>query len=124
MPIYQTGGYRVKPSAVNKVKEAIREFVAHVQANEPDTQMYLAWQEKNDPTRFLHLFIFADEAAQARHAQSEAVKRFESVYSPELVGGEVVFTDYELICGKPTSEQWAQWQNLFKSSAAVPQEIG
>jgi hypothetical protein len=48
------------------------------------------------------------------------VKHFESVYSPELVGGEVVFTDYELISGKPTPEQWAQWQNLFKSSAAVP----
>ena len=62
--------------------------------------MYLAWQEKDDPTRFLHLFVFADEAAQARHGQSEAVKRFESIYSPELVGGKVVFTDYELISGK------------------------
>lgn len=122
MPIYQTGGYQVKPSAVNKVKEAIREFVAYLQANEPGSQMYLAWQEKNDPTRFLHLFIFADEAAQARHGQSEAVKRFESVYSPELVGKEVVFTDYELISGKPTPEQWAQMKTLFKSSAATPKK--
>ncbi len=100
MPLYQTGGYRVKPSAVNKVKQAIKEFVAYVQANEPGTKMYLAWQEKDDPTNFLHLFIFEDAAAQRRHGQSEAVKRFESVYSPELVGGEVVFTDYEMIAGK------------------------
>src|SRR5262252_5874557 len=121
MPIFQTGGYQVKPTAVHKVEEAIRQFVSYVQANETGTQMYLAWQEKNDPTRFLHLFIFADEAAQARHGQSEAVKRFESVYSPELVGREVVFTDYELISGKPTSEQWAQRQNVFKSSA-VPKK--
>jgi quinol monooxygenase YgiN len=120
MPIYQTGGYQVKPSAVNKVKEAIKEFVAYLQANEPGTQMYLAWQEKNDPTRFLHLFIFADEAAQARHGQSEAVKRFEAVYSPELVSEEVVFTDYELISGKPTPEQWGQLKTLFKSPAAAP----
>ena len=119
MPIYQTGGYQVKPSAVNKVKEAIKEFVAYVQAKEPGTQMYLAWQEKNDPTRFLHLFIFADETAQTRHGQSEAVKRFESVYSPELVGEEVTFTDYELISGKPTPEQWAQMDSLSKSSAAI-----
>jgi quinol monooxygenase YgiN len=119
MPIFQTGGYQVKPSAVNKVKKAIKEFVRYVQANEPGTQMYLAWQERNDPTRFLHLFIFADEAAQTRHGQSEAVKCFESVYSPELVGGEVVFTDYELISGKPTPEQWAQWQTLFQISAAA-----
>ena len=114
MPIYQTGGYQVKPAAVNKVKQAIREFVAYVQANEPGTQMYLAWQDKNNPTRFLHLFIFADEAAQARHGQSEAVKRFESVYSPELVEGEVVFTDYQLISGKPTPKEWAQWAESFQ----------
>jgi quinol monooxygenase YgiN len=100
MPIYQTGGYRVKPSAVNKVKQAIKEFVVYVEANEPGTHLYLAWQQKDDPTHFLHLFIFEDTAAQTRHGQSEAVKRFESVYAPELIDEEVVFTDYELIAGK------------------------
>ena len=100
MPLFQTGGYQVKASAVNKVKQAIQEFVTYVQANEAGTQMYLAWQQKDDPTRFLHLFIFADEAAQKRHGESDAVKRFEAVYSPELVGGEVVFTNYEMIAGK------------------------
>jgi uncharacterized protein YndB with AHSA1/START domain len=90
----------------------------YVRKNEPGTQMYLAWQEKSDPTRFLHLFIFADEAAQKRHGESEAVKRFESTYSPELVGGEVLFTDYELISGKPTPEQWSKWQSLFQSAGA------
>jgi quinol monooxygenase YgiN len=100
MPIYQTGGYQVKPSAVEKVKLAIKDFVRYVQANEPGTQMYLAWQQKDDPTRFLHLFIFEDAAAQTRHGQSDAVKQFESIYSPELVGGEVVFTDYVLVSGK------------------------
>ncbi len=100
MAIYQTGAYQVKPSAVGKVKQAIKEFVRYVEASEPGSLMYLAWQEKKDPTRFLHLFIFKDEAAQAHHGKSEAVRRFESVYSPELAGGEVVFTDYELIAGK------------------------
>jgi len=41
-----------------------------------------------------------DAAAHARHGQSEGVKRFESVYSPESVGGDVVFTDHEMIAGK------------------------
>ena len=100
MPIYQTGEYRVKQSAVNKVKKAIKDFVAYVQANEPGTHMYLAWQQKDDPTHFVHLFIFEDAAAQTRHGQSDAVKRFEAIYSPELAGGEVVFTDYEMIAGK------------------------
>ena len=115
MAIYQTGGYQVKPSAVEKVKQAIKEFVRYVQDNEPGTKMYLAWQEKNDPTRFLHLFIFEDAAAQARHGESEAVKRFESAYSPELAGGDVVFTDYEMIAGKPTSEQWSRLLAVSKS---------
>lgn len=100
MPIYQTGGYQVRPSGVNKVKQAIQEFVAYVKAHEPGTRMYLAWQQQDDPTRFLHLFIFGDAAAQTSHGQSEAVKRFEAVYAPELVGGEVVFTNYEMIDGK------------------------
>ena len=100
MAIYQTGAYQVKLSAVDKVKQAIKDFVRYVQANEPGTHMYLAWQQKDDPTRFLHLFIFEDAASQTRHGQSDAVKRFESIYSPELVGGDVVFTDYELVSGK------------------------
>ena len=100
MAIYQTGEYRVKLSAVDKVKQAIMDFVCYVKANEPGTQMYLAWQGKGDPTRFLHLFIFEDAAAQTRHGESEAVKRFESIYYPELVGGDVVFTDFELVSGK------------------------
>lgn len=100
MPIYQTGEYRVKPSGVNKVKQAIQDFVSYVQANEPGTQMYLAWQQEDDPSHFLHLFIFADAAAQQCHGESEAVRRFEAVYTPELAGGNVVFTDYKMIAGK------------------------
>jgi quinol monooxygenase YgiN len=100
MAVYQTGSYEVRPGAVEKVKKAIDEFVRWVKANEPGTQMYLAWQEKENPAKFVHLFIFADDDAQARHGQSDAVKKFESVYSPELVGPEVIFTDYEMIAGK------------------------
>jgi len=103
MAIYETGGYQVKASAVEKVKKAIQEFVPYVQENEPGTEMYLAWQQKSDPTRFVHFFIFQDEAAQARHGQSEAVHRFQSVYSPELANGDVVFTDYEVIAAKRDS---------------------
>ena len=116
MNLYQTGGYQVKAPAVDKVKQAVKDFLRYVQENEPGTKMYLAWQQKSDPTRFLHFFIFEDAAAQTRHGHSDAVKRFESVYSPELVGGDVVFTDYGLISGKPTAEQWAQFVVASKSS--------
>ncbi len=97
MAIYQIAQYQVNSRAVDKVKRAIEEFVRYVKANEPGTRFYAAWQQKDDPTRFVHFFIFDNEAAHTIHGKSEAVKRFESIYSPELVGGEVVFTDYNLV---------------------------
>ena len=97
MPIQQTATYQVKPQAIDKVMRAIEEFVRYVKANEPGTQMYVAWQQQDEPTRFIHLFIFRDEAAQTIHSESEAVRRFEAIYSPELVGGPVVFTDFDRV---------------------------
>ena len=97
MPIYQTAHYQVSASAVDKVKAAIAEFVAYVAQNEPGSTMYTAWQQEDDPTKFVHLFEFADEAAHQAHGSSAAVRQFEAVYVPELVGGPVVFTDYLLI---------------------------
>ena len=93
MAIYQTAHYQVE--AVAEVKAAIDEFVRYVRENEPGTRFYAAWQQKDDPTRFVHLFTFEDEAAHRAHGQSAAVRKFQSVYSPRLVGGPVVFTDYE-----------------------------
>lgn len=99
MPIYQTAHYQVRASGVEKVKAAIAEFVDYVTANEPGTHMYFAWQQSDDPTRFVHLFTFQDEEAHEAHGRSDAVKRFEDVYTPELVGGPVVFTDYDMVAG-------------------------
>ena len=97
MPIHTIAHYRVRLSGVDKVKQAIAEFVPHVRANEPGTRLYLAWQQKDDPTRFVHFFMFEDVAAHEAHGNSAAVKKFEAAYSPELVGGDVVFTDYKVI---------------------------
>ena len=97
MPIYQTAHYQVRASAVEKVKAAIAEFVDYVAKNEPGSKMYTAWQQQDDPTRFVHLFEFADEAAHQAHGRSGAVRQFEAVYVPELVAGPVIFTDYEQI---------------------------
>lgn len=102
MQIYQTAHYRVTAAAVDTVKKAIEEFVGYVAANEPGTRFYAAWQQVDDPTAFVHLFIFEDEAAHQAHGGSDAVRRFEAVYSPELVGGPVVFTDYGLVAANVT----------------------
>jgi quinol monooxygenase YgiN len=97
MPIYTIAEYRVRESGVEKVKKAIDEFVDYVRANEPGSQVYVAWQQKEDPTRFVHFFIFQNEEAHRIHSQSAAVREFEAAYRPELAGGNVVFTDYNQI---------------------------
>jgi len=94
VPIYQTAHYQVNPAAVDKVKAAIVEFVGYVTEHEPGTRIYTAWQQESDPTKFVHLFEFADEAAHHAHGTSAAVRQFEEVYQPELAAGPVVFTDY------------------------------
>ncbi len=103
MPIYQTAEYAIELDAVDEVKAAIAEFVRYVRANEPGTRLYAAWQQRADVTRFTHLFIFEDAAAQTAHSESDAVAKFESAYSPHLLGGPVVFTDYDLVADNLTS---------------------
>jgi quinol monooxygenase YgiN len=95
--IYQTAHYQVRLDAVDRVKTAIEEFVRYVTENEPGSRLYSAWQEVEDPTKFVHLFIFEDEAAHEAHGRSAAVRKFEDVYKPELTAGPVVFTDYKLV---------------------------
>src|SRR5690348_8350107 len=97
MPIYQTAHYQVRADAVERVKTAIADFVAYVAANEPGSRLYAAWQQSDDPTKIVHLFIFEDEAAHQTHGNSAAVRAFEAVYGPELTAGSVVFTDYRQV---------------------------
>jgi len=92
--IYQTAHYQVNAAAVDRVRTAITEFVDYVRVSEAGTKYYAAWQEVEDPTRFVHLFIFESEEAQVIHGESDAVHQFESVYRPELVDGPVIFTNF------------------------------
>jgi quinol monooxygenase YgiN len=94
MPVYQTAHYSIRPEGVDAVRAAIAEFVDYVAGHEPGTRLYTSWQQVDDPTRFVHLFIFEDEAAHQAHGESDAVRRFEAVYRPFLAAGPVDFTDY------------------------------
>jgi quinol monooxygenase YgiN len=87
MAIYGTARFGVKPEALDRCRSAIEEFVTYVRANEPGTKLYLSLQDAEEPTRFLHVMIFEDDAAENIHTNSEAVDRFTGVLYPETVDG-------------------------------------
>ncbi len=98
MPIHMTARYRVRAESREKCEQAIREFVDYIAKNEigKGTVLYTALQEPDDPTSFLHYFVFDDETARERHSNSDAVNKFTSVLYPETLA-PVRFTEYRVV---------------------------
>ncbi len=94
--IRQLARYQIRPEALDRVLAAIREFVAYVRKNEKGTLRYEVWQEQNDPTRFVHIFLFRDAEADRIHSESAEVKKFASILYPECLA-PVEFIDYQQI---------------------------
>ena len=95
-PIYELARYQVRPGALERCLAAIHEFVAYVRAREPGTLRYEVWQERKDPTRFVHLFEFRDAAANRAHSESAEVKKFAGILYPECLA-PVEFVEYDLV---------------------------
>jgi quinol monooxygenase YgiN len=96
MTIHQTARFQVQEKHLAECIAAIEEFVAYVGANETGTLLYTSLQHQDDPTQFVHYFIFQDEAARNLHANSEAVKHFTDILYPRLVE-PVEFSEYTLL---------------------------
>ena len=101
--IRQLARYQVRPESLARCLAAIREFVAYVRANEPGTPRYDVWQERDDPTRFVHIFTFRDAEADRIHSESPEVKKFASVLYPECLA-PVEFIDYQLVVSKTETQ--------------------
>ena len=93
MTVHSTARFSIKPEALDRAVEAIGEFVERIRENEPRTLLYLSLQEKENPTRFLHVMAFEDEQAERHHTGTEWVKSFTDVLYPETIG-VVEFTGY------------------------------
>jgi quinol monooxygenase YgiN len=93
--IAKTARFTVRADARADCEAAIREFVAAVK-REPGTQVYLALHEEGDPTRFLHVMVFADEEAEERHRHAEHTRRFVEALYPHTLDG-VAFHDFTMV---------------------------
>jgi quinol monooxygenase YgiN len=94
--IHELGRYEVRPEALEEVLAAIHEFVAYVRDNEPGALRYEVWQESEHPTRFVHLFVWRDEASNKLHGESAAVKKFAGTLYPKCLA-PVEFTEYRQV---------------------------
>lgn len=94
--IRELARYEVRSESLETCVAAIHEFVAYVRANEPGALRYEVWQDAEHPTRFVHIFVWKDEAANQIHGQSDAVKRFAGILYPNCLA-PVEFIEYRQI---------------------------
>jgi quinol monooxygenase YgiN len=94
--IHELARYEVRPEALEKCLAAIHEFVAYVRANEPGALRYEVWQEAENPTRFVHIFVWRDEQANRIHGESDAVKKFAGILYPNCLA-PVEFIEYRQV---------------------------
>jgi quinol monooxygenase YgiN len=100
MAIFRTARYEIRPDAIPACQEFIRTTVAHTQAHEPGTLMYMVLQETDNPARFVHLSAYMDEAALAAHITVEPMAtQIRTILQPALVGPPE-FTQYTMIDAK------------------------
>ena len=96
MPIYMTAKYQVHLDKVEQTKSSIRQLVEYVKAHEPFTTIYIAQQEILNPSKFMHILRFEDEAALKAHQSSPASASFVQNVYPEALK-PLDFMEYNLV---------------------------
>lgn len=94
--IHELARYEIRPEALEVCLAAIHEFVAYVRENESGALRYEVWQEKEQPTRFVHIFVWRDEEANRIHGESAAVKKFAGILYPNCLA-PVEFIEYKQV---------------------------
>lgn len=94
--IRELARYEVRPESLDVCLAAIREFVAYVRTSEPGAVRYEVWQDASRPTRFVHIFVWANEEANRIHGESAAVKKFAGILYPNCLA-PVEFVEYHQV---------------------------
>jgi quinol monooxygenase YgiN len=94
--IHELARYELRPETVEQCLVAIHEFVAYVRAHEDGALRYEVWQEREHPTRFVHVFVWKDEEAKRIHGASDAVNKFAGILYPNCLA-PVEFVKYRQV---------------------------
>jgi quinol monooxygenase YgiN len=93
--IARTARFVVRSVARERCEATIREFVDAVR-EEPGVWIYISLHEKGDPTRFLHVMVFADCKAEERHRHAAHTRRFVEALYPDTLDG-MAFNDFTMV---------------------------
>ena len=88
--------YKAKKKKLPKLRTALAEFVENIKENEPGTTLYEVFQEKNDPTVFVHLMIFKDKQAEKTHAKNNYVQKWIKILH-SICKEDPEFSDLKLV---------------------------
>ena len=83
--------FEVRPEKLAECEETIRKFVEHIHRKESGTLLFTSLQESEEPTRFLHYFIFRDEKMREIHSYSEEANKFTAALYPNLLCTRKIF---------------------------------
>jgi quinol monooxygenase YgiN len=93
--IHKLVQYIVKKDTQDKVEEIVKEVVAEVKANEPNTLLYEVFQLSGTDS-FIHIMTFKDTAAEEYHKKSKHITDFVKKLYP-LCLATPIFTKLEKI---------------------------
>jgi quinol monooxygenase YgiN len=96
--IARTAEFVVKKGKLNKVKEAIDQFVRAVHVSEPGTRMYVSLQDEENELKFLHVMIFESEGAEKKHQSAGYTEKFVKSLDPNCKRAPT-FRKYNFIGG-------------------------
>jgi len=96
--VAKTAEFIVKKGKLDKVKEAIDQYVRIVHVSEPGTRMYLSLQDEENELRFLHIMVFESEGAEKKHQRAVYTEKFTEILYPNCKS-EPIFKNFNYFGG-------------------------
>ncbi|MEK6152812.1 antibiotic biosynthesis monooxygenase [Flavobacteriaceae bacterium 3-367] len=85
--------FTIKPEALGAVGPIIGKFISAIKKNEPKTLLYQSLQQADEPTKFIHVMTFSDDASETYHKKSKHCAEFVAALYPlcEIMPKPIVY---------------------------------
>jgi quinol monooxygenase YgiN len=77
---------KIKPETNQAFETVAREMMTAVRANEPGNKVYQFCKSRTDPTTYVVMEIYADQAALEAHGKSEHFRSIGPKMGPSMAG--------------------------------------